>query len=380
MKKPLENVRVLDLSRYMAGPFCGKILADLGAEVIKIEPPWGEESRFRPPLTRGLSATFMEFHRGKKGMTLNLKKEKAIKIFKELVKHSDVVLENYSTGTMDRLGIGYETLKEINPQIIFASITGFGQYGPRAERPSFDILGQATSGFMAVVGESVDPEGPPVLVPEAPGDSIPGTYCALSIIAALYWRQFTGRGQRIEIAQQDVMMYITPSIATYMLTGLTWPAMRRMTGTDIPGVYGCFKAKDGYVAVAAPMGPVFDRLVKAFNRETVDNAFIEEWVKNSTVDQVVSKLIEADVPTSPVFTISEVVEDEHAHVREMIVEVEHPQAGKVKVVGVPMKFSETPCRVEWPSPLLGQHNEEVLTSLLGYIKEEVAELKKDGVL
>ncbi|MFQ6076231.1 MAG: CaiB/BaiF CoA transferase family protein [Candidatus Bathyarchaeia archaeon] len=380
MKKPLENVRVLDLSRYMAGPFCGKILADLGAEVIKIEAPWGEESRFRPPLTRGLSATFMEFHRGKKGMTINLKKEKGVKIFKELVKHADVVLENYRAGTMDRLGIGYETLKEINPKIILASITGFGQYGPRAKRPSFDILGQATSGFMAVMGQSIDPEGPPILVPEAPGDSIPGTYCALSIIAALYWRQFTGRGQRIDIAQQDVMMYITPSIAMYLLTGMTGPDLRRKIGTDIPGVYGSFKAKDGYVALAAPMGPVLDRLVKAFGRDSVDRGFIEEWVRSCTVDQVVSKLVEADVPVSPIFTVPEVIEDQHASVREMIVEVEHPQAGKVKVVGIPMKFSETPCRVEGPSPLLGQHNEEILTSLLGYSKEEVVELKKEGVI
>ncbi len=380
MLRPLENVRVLDLSRYMAGPFCTKILADLGAEVIKIEPPWGEESRFRPPLVGGLSATFMEFHRGKKGVTLNLKDKRAVDIFKELVKRSDIVVENFTTGTMDRLGIGYETLKVLNPRIILASITGFGQYGPRSKRPSFDILGQATSGFMAAMGESADPEGPPLLVSEAPGDSIPGTYCALSIIAALYWRQFTGRGQCVDIAQQDVMMYITPSIAMYMLTGMTGPQLRRKMGTDIPGIYGSFKAKDGYVAVAAPMGPVLDRLSKAFGKDVVDKSFIETWVGSSTVEQVVSELIEADVPVSPIFTVPEVVEDEQAIARDMIVEVGHPTAGKVKVVGVPMKFSDSPCRVERPSPILGQHNEEILVGLLGYRKEDVAQLKKDGAI
>lgn len=379
-KRPLENIKVLDLSRYMAGPFCGKILADLGAEVIKIEPPWGEPSRFRPPLFRGLSSTFLEFHRGKKGITLNLKNPRAVKIFKELVKKSDVVFENFRPGVMDRLGIGYEVLKEINPKIILASITGFGQYGPRTLRPSFDILGQATSGFMAAMGASLDPSGPPILVAEGPGDSIPGTYAALAIIVALYYRELTGVGQRIDIAQQDTMMYITPSIAAYLLSGMTWSDIRRKYGKDIPGVYGSFKAKDGYIAVAAPMGSIFDRLSKALGSENVDNDYVKEWVSDKTVKEIEEKLVEADVPVAPVLSVEEVVNDPQALAREMVIEVEHTTAGKVKIVGNPMKFSETPIKIERASPLLGQHNEEILTELLGYKKEDVAKLREEGAI
>lgn len=338
------------------------------------------EFRFRPPLARGLSATFAEFHSGKKGVTINLKKKRSIEIFKGLVKHSDVVLENYSTGTMDRLGIGYQTLREINPRIIFASITGFGQYGPWARRPSFDILGQATSGFMSVMGESIDPEGPPILVPEAPQrlrsrDLLCPRHHRRPLLEAVLRSRPEDRGRP---ARRDDV--ITPSIAMYMLTGMTGPQRRRRIGSDIPGVYGTFKARDGYVAIAAPMGPAFNRSVRSFGGASVDRAFIEGWVSGKTVDQVADKLVEADVPVSPVFGIPEVVEDRHALARDMIVEVEHPEAGKVKVVGIPMEFSESKCRVENPPPLLGQHNKQILKELLGCSEEEIDELKREGVI
>ena len=380
MRKALENIRVIDLTAVWFGPFCTMLLADMGAEVIKIEPPWGEMTRFRPPLINGASPNFTYFNRNKKGMTLNLKSEKGVAIFKELVKIGDVVVENYSPRTMEReFGLGYDTLREVNPKIIYASLSGYGQSGPYSQRPSFDIIGQAMSGLMYLTGERADPEGPPILTSEAPGDLTPALFAAFSILTALFHRERTGIGQRIDVAQVDCMISVIPSLVTYALTGLTRQELRKRD--NIPGVYDVFKARDGHVVIAAPMGHFLDILKNIIGIKDIESRqVIDDWVKTKTVEEVVDTLADARVPVAPVHRMDEVFQDPQILAREMIVEIEHPQAGMVKMPNFPVKFSETPGEVATPAPLLGQHNEEILAELLGYNREEVDKLKEEGIL
>ena len=380
MKKPLDNVRVLDLSRFMAGPICGKILVDLGADVIKVEPPWGDEMRYTPPLVNKASPMFLDFNRGKKGLTLNLKTEKGVKILKALAEDADVVIENFSVGTMERLGVGYETLREINPRIILVSITGFGQYGPRSSHHSFDMIGQATSGFMYLNGkeasEAIGRELPPLLLPDAMADSVPGSYAALGVLAALNYRNQTGVGQWVDIAQQDVMMYISNSLVLYPATGATFlESIRRYRA----GVYDTFQAKDGHIAIAAPSGATVDRLRELLGVESVDDDAVSEWVKSRSIKEAMAELVEADIPASPIFTIDDVVEDPQAKAREMFVELDHPGIGRIGLTGIPIKFSETPLRVESRAPTLGQDTEQILGKL-GYGSDEIRRLRSDGVI
>ncbi len=378
MGKPLENTRVLDLTHYQAGPTCTMLLADMGAEVIKVEPPWGEQGRSLPPLISGLSPYFAHLNRNKKSITLNLKSEAGIRIFRQLVSISDVVVENYAPGTMEKLGIGYETLKEINHKIIFVSISGFGQYGPYSSRPSFDWIAQAMSGFMALTGDSALPGGPPIVVPESIGDTIPGMFGVIGALTALYHRQLSGRGQRIDVAQLDSMVSIILSITYWTMSGMAWHQVARKYADFGPG--GLYKARDGYIYIVAPPGPIMDRLKTALGTDNADQSVVREWVKDRTVDEVVGALVEARVPVAPVLAIDKVVEDPHVLSREMMVEVEHPKAGRVRMPGFPIKFSETPGKVEWAAPLLGQHTEEVLTRLLGYSGVEIGKLREERVI
>jgi len=377
----LEGIRVLDLTQYQAGPVCTTWLGDLGADVIKIEAPWGDPFR-ATWMAKGMSVYFMAVNRNKKSICLNLRDERGLKIFKELVKHSDVVVNNYAPGTMERLGIGYKTLKEINPQIIFASISGFGQYGPYRERLSFDIIAQAMSGYMTITAQSATAttgvtDIPPVLVTDAIGDTFPGTVCALAIIAALYHRQRTGVGQEIDVSQLDSMVYLlSPSLVSYMLVGSTIPELRMKAP---PGAYGLYKAKDRYVAIGAAPA-LMDRLAEVIGLKSVDAEKVKEWVKDKTAAEIEKLLVEGRVPVGIVREANEVLECPQILARDMVVEVEHPQYGKIKLIGFPIKLSETPGKIEIPPPSVGQHTEEVFSTILGYSREEVAKLREDGVV
>ncbi len=373
----LEGVRVLDLTHAHAGPICTMFLGAMGAEVIKIEPTWGEMTRMFPPLVEGVSPYFMFVDRCKKGVTLNLKDPRGREMFMEMVKKADVVMENFSAGTMDRLDLGWEVLQGLNPGIIFASISGFGQYGPWSDRRSFDPIAQASSGYMWVMQEGINPEGPPLQAVEAIADTIPGFSALIGILAALQYRNRTGRGQRIDVAQMDAMIGVMQSFSFWEIAGMTFRSAGRAGRI---GVSGLHKAEDGYVMFSLPPGRITDWFKELLGVEELTREDVEKWVAERPVEEVVGLLAKTGVPVAPVMDLDQVKANEHAKAREMFVKVDHPTLGEVSLPGFPIKFSETKGDITMPAPLLGQHNEEVYSELLGLSKERLEELRKEGVV
>ncbi len=373
----LEGVRVLDLTHAHAGPICTMFLGAMGAEVIKIEPTWGEMTRMFPPLVKGVSPYFMFVDRCKKGVTLNLKDPRGREMFMEMVKKADVVVENFSAGTMDRLDLGWEVLQGLNPGIIFASISGFGQYGPWSNRRSFDPIAQASSGYMWVMQEGINPEGPPLQAVEAIADTIPGFTALIGILAALQYRHRTGKGQRIDVAQMDSMIAVMQSFSFWEIAGMTFRSAAR---SGRVGVSGLHKAEDGYVMFSLPAGRITDWFKELLGVEELTKEDVEKWVAERPVEEVVGLLAKTGVPVAPVLDLDQVKANEHAKAREMFVKVDHPTLGEVSLPGFPIKFSETKGDMTMPAPLLGQHNEEVYSELLGISKERLEELRKEGVV
>jgi len=378
MDKILEDIRVLDLTHAWFGPFCTMMLSDMGAEVIKIEPPWGDNTRLMQPVYRGISTYFLYLNMGKKGIVLNLKSPKGVEIFKELVKVSDVIVQNFSPGTMEKLGLGYEDVKKINPKIIYASLSGFGQTGPYSRRPSYATIAEAMSGQSRMLGDQVNADGPPLASVQAYGDLGPGLFAALSIVSAIRFRDKTGKGQLIDVAQLDCMISLTPAILGFVLTGVP----TREWGKRFPsmGVHGFIKAIDGYLAVLAPTGEMLDRLAKLVNVDRVDFEKVQKWAEGKTVDEVWESLVKIDIPAAPAWGFDKVISDIHVLARNMIVEVEHPELGKMKVPNFPVKFSESVTGIKGPAPILGQHTKEVLTTLLGYSDDKITQLEQEGAI
>ena len=377
----LKDVRILDLTQAHQGPMCTMFLADMGAEVIKIEPMWGDRTRFFPPLIKGTTSPyFVYLNRNKKGMTLNLKSEKGVAIFKELVKIGDVVVENYSPGTMENeFGLGYDTLREVNPKIILLSLSGFGQYGPYSRRRSFAPIAEAASGYTELVRQRITPDGPPVGAPDAIGDTIPSLFGIIGVLSALSYRERVGHGQRIDIAQTDSMVAVLPSIIFHTLAGttMTGASTKFRSTLQLSSIY---KAKDGYVMVTVP-GDMAERLAEAIGVETIERQeVVTEWVESKTRNEVIDLLVKARIPVASVNNLDEVINDPHILAREMIVEMDHPVVGKYKTPGFPIKFSETPVKLGRTAPQLGQHNEEVLSTLLAYSKDKITKLKEEGVI
>ncbi|MBA7479229.1 CoA transferase [archaeon] len=373
----LEGVRVLDLTHAHAGPICTMFLGAMGAEVIKIEPTWGEMTRMFPPLVKGVSPYFMFVDRCKKGVTLNLKDPRGREMFMEMVKKADVVVENFSAGTMDRLDLGWEVLQGLNPGIIFASISGFGQTGPWSDRRSFDPIAQASSGYMWVMQEGINPEGPPLQAVEAIADTIPGFTALIGILAALQYRHRTGKGQRIDVAQMDAMIAVMQSFSFWEIAGMTFRSAAR---SGRVGVSGLHKAEDGYVMFSLPVGRITDWFKELLGVEELTKEDVEKWVAERPVEEVVGLLAKTGVPVAPVLDLDQVKANEHSKAREMFVKVDHPTLGEVSLPGFPIKFSETKGDITVPAPLLGQHNEEVYSELLGISKEKLEELRKEGVV
>lgn len=373
----LKGVRVLDLTHAHAGPICTMYMAAMGADVIKIEPKWGEMTRMFPPLVKGQSPYFVYVNRGKRGITLDLKHPRGREIFVELVKRSDVVMENFSPGTMDRLGLGWEILQKLNPGIIYASVSGFGHTGPWVDRRSFDPIAQATSGYMWLMKEAVDPEGPPLQAPDAIADTIPGFTCLIGILAALIHRERTGMGQRVDVAQMDAMIACMQSFSFWNLAGTTFQRALRMNDVNVSGLH---ETLDGYVMFSLPVGRITDWFRELLGVEELTEAVVKDWVKSRTTDEVVHILAETGVPVGEVRDLDQVQACPQAAAREMFVKVSHPTLGEITEPGFPIKFSETRGSLTEPAPLLGEHTAEVLGEALGLTAGEVEALRKEGVV
>jgi CoA:oxalate CoA-transferase len=294
-----------------------------------------------------------------------------------MVKKADIVVENFSPGTMEELGLGWDTLKDLNPSVIFCSISGFGQTGPWKDRRSFDPIAQAASGYMWLMKDSIDPEGPPLQAPEAIADTIPGFTALIGILAALNHRHYTGRGQRIDVAQMDSMIGAMQSFSFWNIAKTTF---RRVILSGAMGFFGIQLARDGYVMLGVSGGRITDWLRERLGVEELTTEVLREWVAEHTVEEVVEFMTETGVPVAPVLDLDQAMENEQALAREMFVKVDHPVLGETIEPGFPIKFSETKGELTEPAPLLGQHNEEVYAGLLGLSRDEVDGLRKEGVI
>lgn len=391
----LEGVKVLDMTRVLAGPYCCMMLADMGADVIKIEVPGrGDDSRHNAPIVEGgESAYFMNLNRNKRGITLNLKTEEGKQILRDLVKESDILVENYRPGVMERLGLGYEDLKKINPALVYGAVSGFGHYGPYSKRPGYDILGQAMSGLMSTTGW---PDGAPTRTGTAISDVMGGVSVCVGILGAYINRLKTGVGEKVDVALVDSMVSSLEIInMIYLCTGRVPTRIGNRYEAIAP--YDSFESKDGYVIIACGNDKLYNKLKEttkipelederfADNLKRVANVtalkpIIEAWTRERTTDEICDIFLEAGIPAGPINTIDKVVKDPHiAGARQMFVECEHPVAGKVTLTNTQLKFTNKPAGVRFPAPTLGQHNNEVLKAL-GRSDEEIAAYKANGVI
>ncbi len=397
MAKALDGVRVLDLSRMYGGPMCTMLLAELGAEVIKVEMPQaGDGVRNLVPQTEGLeSYPFVILNRGKLGITLNLQSEGGRSICKELVGKCDVLIENFTPGVMEALGLGYEGLKPYNPALIYASISGFGHTGPARTQVAFDTIIQAMGGLISVNGH---PDSPPTKVAPAIADFLGGIYSAVAILAALQYRANTKQGQRIDISMQDCIWAITAIqyLPLYLTTGREPERLGNRMIEVTP--FNIYPAKDGYIVIAIVTVGQWQRLLEVIGREELKDvpeygsqvdriehideidSMVKEWTTERTVDEMITQLRAADLPCAPVPTFGQVASDPQLASRDMQVEVEQAISGKLKVPGSVFKMSQTPGNAAQPAPFLGQHNAEVYSKLLGYDTGTIDTLQRDGVI
>jgi len=394
MAPPLEGIRVLDFTRVMSGPFATMLLGDLGADVIKIEPPGGDDTRgWGPPWIGRDSAYFMSANRNKRSIIIDLKKPESREIVKKLVEGSDVVVENFRPGVAEQLGISYDHLSKINPRIVYCSISGFGQSGPYRDKPGYDLVALAMSGLMSITGE---PNRPPVKFGVPIADLTTALLAALSIVSALYWREKTGRGQYIDMALLDVQVLLLSHQAfNYFATG---EEPRRM-GSAHPNIvpYQAFEASDGYIIVTVGSEKLWEQFCKVIERpDLIENpkfrtnadrvtnreeliGELERIFKSKPTLFWIEELEKAGVPAAPILTVGQVLNDEHVRYRGMVLEIEHPEAGVMKMLGTPLKMSETPGMVRSPPPTKGQHTFEILREL-GFNDEEIIELKSKHVV
>jgi crotonobetainyl-CoA:carnitine CoA-transferase CaiB-like acyl-CoA transferase len=393
--KPLAGVRVLDLSRVLAGPFCSMMLGDMGAEVIKVEEPGqGDDTRRWPPFAGGESTYFMSINRNKQSFTLNLKAAAGRQILKRLVAKCDVLLENFRPGTMERLGLGYRVLARVNPRLVYCTISGFGASGPEAGRPGYDLIVQGESGLMDLTGF---PDGPPVKVGTSIADLVSGIMAAHGIALALLARARTRRGQKVEVAMLDaVASLLTYHAGSYFATGRR-PHRR---GNAHPSIvpYEVFRASDGYITIGAANDSLWARCCAALERPqlAVDPRFdtvarrvehrdllvplLNAIIGERSAAEWLKRLDAAGVPAGRIKTVDEICTSEHLRARGMIVERRHPKAGTVTMLGVPIRLASTPGSVASAPPLLGQHTQAVLTRLLGLSRAEFARLRTAGVV
>jgi crotonobetainyl-CoA:carnitine CoA-transferase CaiB-like acyl-CoA transferase len=396
MAKALQGVRVLDFTQYLSGPHCTAVLSELGAEIIKIEMPGkGEPERLAMPMTpKRESYQFLSYNRGKKSVTLNLKAPKGLEIAKKLSAKVDVLVENFAAGGMERLGLGYEEVSKINPRIIYASISGFGHTGPRRDDVCYDVVAQAMGGLMSVTGY---PDGEPLKVGVSLGDYMGGYNGVIAILAALYYRTISGEGQAIDISMQDgIWAMVFPDRANYFDTHIVPKRIGNKLSSSAP--FGAYNARDGYVVICTITDPQWQKVLQAMGREDLSgeqryatrenrtknmdevDGLVQGWCKERTVEEVMATLKKFQVPCSSLPTFDQVANDPHLRSREMIVEVDQPVSGKVKLIGSVYKMSKTPGDRKKIIPAVGEHNQEVYSKLLGIDAQEMQKLKEEGVI
>ena len=396
MTASLKGIRILEMSQIMAGPTCGLLLADLGAEVIKIEKtPTGDDTRnFLPPDINGEAAAFMMMNRNKKGIALNLKDKDGIKIFKEMVKNSDVVLENFRKGTLEKLGIGYDVMSEINPKIILCEISGYGRTGPYSDKGGFDLVAQGMSGLMSITGESRDK--PPMKVGAPITDITAGLLASSGILAALVHREKTGEGQKV-----DTSLFEAGIVHTYWqsaIAGATGQSPGPLgSAHPLTAPYQAFKTKDKWITVGASNQNTWLMLLNAINRQDLqeDEKFSSNLNRKENINELVdilnSELIKKTsdewleifdnngLPCGPINSITEMFEDPQTIHREMIIEVDNKKAGKSKAIGMPIKFSKSKTEKSKGAPNLGEHTREVMLNF-GYKHEEIEDFYNRKVI
>ena len=392
---PLDGMTVLDCTQIMAGPFCSLLLADMGADVIKVEKPKGgdDNRRMGPPFINGRSAAFLAINRNKRSLALDLRSEDGKVVFKRLVEQGDVVVENYRPGAMDRLGLGYQDLKKIKPSIVYCSISGFGQTGPYREKGGFDLVAQGLSGLMSVTGT---PGGAPVKVGVPITDLTAGMYGAYGILNAYIHRLRTGEGQLVDTSLLEAgIAYTFWESSVYFATGEVPGPLGSAHRLSAP--YQALKTKDGYINIGAATQSTWEGLCRAIGRDelTADPGFatigdrkgreqelaalLEETTCRETTQHWMEALEAAGVPAGPINDLQQVYSDPHVQAREMLVEMEDPDLGRLKNIGIPVKLSLTPGRIRQRAPDLGEHSREVLLEA-GYSEEDVTRLIDAGVV
>ncbi len=396
MARALEGIRVLDLSRVLAGPYCTMVLGDLGADVLKIEQPGsGDDTRrWGPPWAGGESAYYLCVNRNKRSVTLNLKDDRAKEILRALARESDIVVENFKVGALDRMGVGYEALSALNPRLIWCSITGYGLDGPYADRPGYDFVAQGEGGIMSVTGE---PDGEPMKVGVAIVDITTGLFAASAILAALHARERTGRGQRIDAALlPSAVAWLANVGSNYLVSG----EIPKRYGNAHPNIvpYQTFRARDRWMTVAVGNDRQFQALCRILglehlaaddrfatnparvaNRETLV-PLLQEVFETRDADDWLEAMTAAGIPCGPINTVDRVFAHPQILHRGMVVEVPHPTAGTVRLAGPPFILSDTPAEVRGHPPLLGEHTEEVLRERVGLSDDEIARLRSEGVI
>jgi len=395
MRKPLKGIRVLDFTRVLAGPYCAMMLCDMGAEVIKVERPrTGDDARFFGPFIKGESGYYMSLNRGKKSITLNLKHEEGKKIVKRLIKKVDVILENFRPGTMEKLDFGYQDIKKINPRIIYASTSGYGQTGPISRMAGYDIVAQAVGGIMSITGS---PDAPPTRVGTSIADILAGMFTAYGIMIALYNREQTGKGAKIDVAMVDsVTSVLENAIIRYFATGKSPTPIGSRHPSLAP--FDMFRAKDGYMVIAIgneklwhnfcqAMGrknflkdPRFANNKKRVKNERILKSLIERWTKKKTVKELLTIFNERGIPCGPVNSMERMVCHPQIVFRNMIQEIKHPVAGRIKMAGIPLKMAGFSDKIPGRPPLLGEHTEEILKKYLRYSPKKIKALKREGVI
>ncbi len=392
---PLAGIRVIDLSRVLAGPYLTQQLGDLGAEILKIEPPGrGDDTRGFAPHVAGESHYFMALNRNKKSLVIDLRTSEGADLLRQLVAKADILVENYRPGVMQRLGLGYEDLAQVNPRLIYCAVSGFGLSGPLRDRPSFDIVTQAMSGVLSVNG---DKGGQPVKLGVPLGDMVGGVFGSIGVLAALEERHRTGRGRLVDISLHDGLMGMLGYLSQLYWVGGADP---KPVGSAHPSLvpYGAFNAADGQIIIACLTEGFWAALCKALRREDlIDDArfataaarlahraevdaLINGILHEHPVAYWVDRLTEFDVPNAPVLSVGQALSHPHTLAREMVVQTEHPRVGSMPMMGRPIKFPGATQSPLTPPPVLGQHTREVLTNVLGLEADTLDALAQRGVI